>query len=32
MMNKPSIDELFERRVTYPDFEPQERLAKTRRP
>ncbi|MDE2599021.1 MAG: AAA family ATPase [Rhodocyclaceae bacterium] len=28
MMNKPSIDELFERRVTYPDFEPQERLAK----
>jgi len=28
MMNKPTIDELFERRITYPDFEPQERLAK----
>lgn len=28
MMNKPAIDELFERRVTYPDIEPQERLAK----
>lgn len=28
MMNKPMIDELFERRITYPDFEPQERLAK----
>lgn len=27
-MSKPSIDELFERRVTYPDFEPQERLAR----
>lgn len=25
---KPGIDELFERRLTYPDFEPQERLAK----
>ncbi|MEQ9498787.1 MAG: AAA family ATPase [Deltaproteobacteria bacterium] len=24
----PSIDELFERRLTYPDFEPQERLAR----
>lgn len=28
MMNKPTIDELFERRVTYPDIEPQERLSK----
>lgn len=28
MMNKPTIDELFERRISYPDFEPQERLAK----
>jgi SpoVK/Ycf46/Vps4 family AAA+-type ATPase len=28
MMNKPTIDELFERRITYPDFEPQERLGK----
>jgi SpoVK/Ycf46/Vps4 family AAA+-type ATPase len=27
-MNTPSIDELFERRVIYPDFEPQERLAR----
>ena len=27
-MNKPSIDELFERRITYPDIDPQERLAK----
>lgn len=27
-MNKPTIDELFERRITYPDIEPQERLAK----
>ncbi|OLU26462.1 AAA family ATPase [Pseudomonas sp. PA27(2017)] len=27
-MSKPSIDELFERRVIYPDFEPQERLAR----
>jgi hypothetical protein len=25
---KPGIDELFERRLTYPDFEPQERLAR----
>jgi len=23
---KPSLDELFERRITYPDIEPQERL------
>lgn len=28
MQNKPSIDELFERRLTFPDFEPQERLAR----
>lgn len=27
-MNKPSIDELFERRITYPDIDLQERLAK----
>ncbi|WP_224771029.1 AAA family ATPase [Pseudomonas sp. FEN] len=27
-MNKPALDELFEYRVNYPDFEPQERLAK----
>lgn len=25
---KPSMDELFERRVSFPDFEPQERLAR----
>ncbi|BEM85469.1 hypothetical protein SME41J_47930 (plasmid) [Serratia marcescens] len=25
---KPSLDELFERRITYPDFEPQERLSR----
>lgn len=25
---KPSLDELFERRVNFPDFEPQERLAR----
>jgi len=25
---KPGIDELFERRLTFPDFEPQERLAR----
>src|SRR5690606_883398 len=25
---KPSLDELFERRISYPDFEPQERLAR----
>lgn len=28
MSNRPSLDELFERRITYPDFEPQERLAR----
>lgn len=28
MHNLPSLDELFERRLTYPDFEPQERLAR----
>lgn len=28
MTTRPSMDELFERRVTYPDFEPQERLAR----
>jgi AAA+ superfamily predicted ATPase len=28
MTTKPSLDELFERRITYPDFEPQERLAR----
>ena len=28
MNTKPSLDELFERRITYPDFEPQERLAR----
>ncbi|MGO0110801.1 AAA family ATPase [Pseudomonas putida] len=27
-MNKPALDELFEYRVNYPDFEPQERLAR----
>ena len=27
MQTKPSLDELFERRLTFPDFEPQERLA-----
>lgn len=27
-MNKPSIDELFERRIIYPDIDPQERLTK----
>lgn len=27
MRDRPSLDELFERRITYPDFEPQERLA-----
>lgn len=26
MSTKPTLDELFERRITYPDFEPQERL------
>lgn len=28
MQSKPSLDELFERRLTFPDFEPQERLAR----
>ena len=28
METKPTLDELFERRITYPDFEPQERLAR----
>lgn len=28
MDTKPTLDELFERRITYPDFEPQERLAR----
>jgi AAA+ superfamily predicted ATPase len=28
MTTKPSLDELFERRITYPDFEPQARLAR----
>src|SRR5271154_6546171 len=27
MNTKPTLDELFERRITYPDFEPQSRLA-----
>lgn len=27
-MSQPTLDELFERRITYPDFEPQERLAR----
>jgi AAA+ superfamily predicted ATPase len=27
-MSKPTLDELFERRLTYPDFEPRERLAR----
>ncbi|MDT8429407.1 MAG: AAA family ATPase [Pseudomonadales bacterium] len=27
MSGKPPIDELFEKRITYPDFEPKERLA-----
>lgn len=25
-MGQPTLDELFERRITYPDFEPKERL------
>jgi hypothetical protein len=25
MSAKPALDELFERRITYPDFDPQER-------
>ena len=28
MQTKPSLDGLFERRLTFPDFEPQERLAR----
>ena len=28
MHAKPALDELFERRITYPDFSPQERLAR----
>lgn len=28
MSSRPPIDELFEKRITYPDFEPQERLAR----
>lgn len=28
MTGRPSLDELFERRIVYPDFEPQERLAR----
>jgi AAA+ superfamily predicted ATPase len=28
MQTKPSLDELFERLLTFPDFEPQERLAR----
>lgn len=28
MTTRPGLDELFERRITYPDFEPQERLAR----
>ena len=28
MAAKPAINELFERRITYPDFEPRERLAR----
>ena len=28
MTSRPSLDELFERRLTFPDFEPQERLAR----
>ena len=28
MSAKPALDELFERRITYPDCEPQERLAR----
>jgi hypothetical protein len=28
MQGMPGLDELFERRQTYPDFEPQERLAR----
>ena len=28
MTTKPSLDDLFERRITYPDFDPQARLAR----
>ena len=28
MSTRPNLDELFERRITYPDFEPKERLAR----
>jgi len=28
MTTRPALEELFERRITYPDFEPQERLAR----
>jgi len=28
MNTRPHLDDLFERRITYPDFEPQERLAR----
>lgn len=28
MSTRPPMDELFEKRITYPDFDPQERLAK----
>jgi len=28
MNTRPALDDLFERRITYPDFEPQERLAR----
>lgn len=28
MTTKPTLDELFERRITYPDFEPQARLGR----
>jgi len=28
MSTKPNLDDLFERRITYPDFEPQARLAR----
>lgn len=28
MSTKPSLDDLFERRITYPDFEPQARFAR----
>src|SRR4051794_4813212 len=28
MNTKPTLDELFERRITYPESEPQERLAR----